>query len=245
MNIGSTSGDTALMFAAQKGQLTCVKALIAAGAEINLENFWAPRALDMEGHPQCLEALILARADLKHMNYNNESSLFLACRGSLDVGKKTCVKLLLQHGARINNCLNHQFLNSRCRRRRTFTERQISLHADVYLLLFAAGQAVMCPAIFDFSQSETCMPERVCACWNQSEHGILSLQDACRLAIRQKLLKVAPQENLFVQIPRLGLPTPINKYLLYDVSLTTKDERISSPKICRRACQGKEMNLSK
>ena len=44
------------------------------------------------------------------------------------------------------------------------------------------------------------------------------LANFCREAIRKQLLKMS-QENLFVRVPKLGLPKPLQKFLLYNVSL--------------------------
>ena len=51
-----------------------------------------------------------------------------------------------------------------------------------------------------------------------------TLQNQCRIAIRQYLLKLDRHGNLFFRIPRIGLPSPITSYLLYDISLDDEDE---------------------
>ena len=50
----------------------------------------------------------------------------------------------------------------------------------------------------------------------------MCLRNLCREAIRNHLLKLDPHQNLFVRVPRLGLPAALNKYILYGMSL--KDE---------------------
>ena len=50
-----------------------------------------------------------------------------------------------------------------------------------------------------------------------------TLHHHCRLVIRRHLLKLDQHENLFVRIPRLGLPSRVTKYLLFDTSLDEND----------------------
>ena len=47
----------------------------------------------------------------------------------------------------------------------------------------------------------------------------LNLKHLCRETIRKHLLKLDPHENLFHRVPRLGLPTLISDYLLYNQTL--------------------------
>ena len=51
----------------------------------------------------------------------------------------------------------------------------------------------------------------------------LCLKHQCREAIRRDMIDVNPDGNLFLRIPRLGLPTVITRYLLFNVSLVTED----------------------
>ena len=50
-----------------------------------------------------------------------------------------------------------------------------------------------------------------------------TLHHHCRVAIRRHLLKLDPHEHLFFRIPRIGLPSLLAKYLLYDTSLDEND----------------------
>ena len=49
----------------------------------------------------------------------------------------------------------------------------------------------------------------------KSDH---SLQNICRQAIRNHLLSIDCNSHLFNRIPKLGLPSGLNSYLLYNVS---------------------------
>ena len=46
-----------------------------------------------------------------------------------------------------------------------------------------------------------------------------SLQDVCRVSIRAQLLSVDRHSNLFIRVPKLGLPTLLIRYLLYHMTL--------------------------
>ena len=51
----------------------------------------------------------------------------------------------------------------------------------------------------------------------------LSLKWACREVIRRKLIQSDPHTNLFIRVPKLGLPKILQSYLLYDMSLECKE----------------------
>ena len=51
------------------------------------------------------------------------------------------------------------------------------------------------------------------------------LRTQCRRAIRKYLIDGDPLVNFFVKVPKLGLPSALNSYLLYDVSLEELDVR--------------------
>ena len=46
------------------------------------------------------------------------------------------------------------------------------------------------------------------------------LMDQCRKVIRKRLLDVDPHENLFMRVPKLGLPKSLVEYMLFDISFT-------------------------
>ena len=45
------------------------------------------------------------------------------------------------------------------------------------------------------------------------------LQHLCREAIRKHLINLDPHTHLFGRVPRLGLPTLLTEYVLYNMSL--------------------------
>ena len=56
----------------------------------------------------------------------------------------------------------------------------------------------------------------------------LTLHNLCRESIRKHLQNVDPYGNLFCRIPRLGLPSLLVKYLLYNLSLDDDDNNCHS-----------------
>ena len=42
--------------------------------------------------------------------------------------------------------------------------------------------------------------------------------------IRKHLLKLDPHQHLFKRVPKLGLPSALSRYLLYNVALQVIDE---------------------
>ena len=77
------------------------------------------------------------------------------------------------------------------------------------MLLFAAGEIIDDITVekFDFRKSVE-LPDL-----------LFCLQYLCREAIRRHMINLDPHTHLFSRIPKLGLPTLLTEYLLYDVSL--------------------------
>ena len=53
---------------------------------------------------------------------------------------------------------------------------------------------------------------------------VLSLKETCRREIRKHLIDINPQSHMFGRVPRLGLPTLLQSYLLYDQTLELEEE---------------------
>ena len=83
---------------------------------------------------------------------------------------------------------------------------QINKHETQFLkLLFAAGDKV------------TELSDEVKRILD--EPGKMNLSHLCREAIRKQLLEMDVHTHLFGRVPRLGLPAPLQNYLLYDQTL--------------------------
>ena len=84
--------------------------------------------------------------------------------------------------------------------------------ADVSLILFAAGEKYDDE---DFKMFPNILKE-MCVQFQ--------LKHICREAIRKHLLDLDPHQHLFGRIPKLGLPSSLVQYLLYNMSLDNVDD---------------------
>ena len=110
---GALSGDideldpghnTALHIAAYAGRTSAVRALVAAGASINIRDWtgWTPLALTCRGgHHECVAVLVAAGADLNVMHNDNINETALSAAAEYN-GCVRCIKILLDAGARVN-----------------------------------------------------------------------------------------------------------------------------------------------
>ena len=60
--------------------------------------------------------------------------------------------------------------------------------------------------------------------FQQETKTFVSLSHLCRGTIREHLLDLDPHENLFVRVPRLGLPSTLQRYLLFDETFEDEEE---------------------
>ena len=58
----------------------------------------------------------------------------------------------------------------------------------------------------------------------EQEKSELRLSHLCRDVIREHLLELDTHKNLFVRVPRLGLPAGLARYLVFDMSLNGDDK---------------------
>ena len=241
VNIPSLKPETPLSFAVMAKNCEDVRLLVQSGADVNLKIcdivtpvMYAARGemtdllaclielgsglnhRDRDGNTPLIKAaenglcesiklLVEAGADLNLSNYDGETALMLAA-GNLH---STIVKQLLKKGARVNlrdnrleNALEHYI-------------GVVTPHVDIGTVLLAAGET--------FDNSKTRYVWHSSSVYHskifQKEEEIkkdLHLKHLCRKSIRKHLLQISPV-NLFFQVPQLGLPTSLQKYLLYDV----------------------------
>ena len=96
---GTCPTDTSLVYGAGKGKLSCVKELIAAGADVNIScechGNGALMTATWGGHPFCLIELIRAGADVNHRNNTGRIALMF-------VSDSGCLEELIEAGADVN-----------------------------------------------------------------------------------------------------------------------------------------------
>ena len=100
----TSSGSTALHIAANAGRTSTVRALVAAGASLNLrdEPGWTPLARACGGgHHECVAALVAAGADLNVM-FNDEIKETALSAAAEYNGSVRCIQILLDAGAPVN-----------------------------------------------------------------------------------------------------------------------------------------------
>ena len=79
------------------------------------------------------------------------------------------------------------------------------------MLLFAAGAS---PRNETDEEDNNSIPEFL-----QFQNIKYDLKHMCREAIRRNLMRIDRKRNLFLRIPKLGLPPSLSQYLLYHLSL--------------------------
>ena len=218
-------GDTPLMFAAYYGREHCVKAWVDAGADVNTANSGGDTALiqaSQAGYDNCVLVLLWAGADVNHSNIHDDSALLF----SASEGHYSCMRRLIDAGADVNasDDLGWTSLSTAA----SFG------HTQCVILLLQEGAFINTPAdnkALTLKSNETAVllhaaGQKVNPFWcNELAYMLYKdylsrgLKDLCRRAIRKHLLKLNPRLHLLNRIPRLGLPSLLIKYLLYDVSV--------------------------
>ena len=111
---------------------------------------------------------------------------------------------MLEASAKIN-MLNKNKKNALCNHAEKHISQKKSPDKTMVLLLYAAGEiprGITVSCVLDYlGEREIC------------------LKDLCREEIRHYLLNSNPHENLFCRVPRLGLPSLLTRYILYNMSL--------------------------
>ena len=220
---------------------SCISALIKAGADVNVRNEAGETAIlhcarnsipvdeliqplleavqmhKKEPAESILNSLIQAGADVNFVSANGEAALMK----SVSCGNMSNIRLLLKGGCKMMNHLDSndkhvfhyldQFMRGEeGRKTRDVTKRRL------FSLLSAAG------AEFHQNRTESFTELFMYLFKDMIEEQLvakLCLKQICRKMIRVHLLEVNADGNLFVLVPRLGLPCILTSHLLYYVSL--------------------------
>ena len=225
VNIRNEHGDTALIRAAEMGYDKCVDLLIRGGADVNIagHNIYATALIQATRYDwhRCVDLLIQAGADVNAADFINNTVLISAVGDSEDLFAPTfnerdlfslgtsqikSVQLLVV-GADVNRTNIHSqtalFFH---RHRGVFQDR------DIPMLLIAAGEKL--------DETNVTIEDVLDALYETGQE--LCLKHMCRETIREHLIQCNPYMNLFLRIPKLGLPYLLTKYLLYDMALDTE-----------------------
>ena len=226
VNQSDERGRISLIEASEWHNDHIVKYLIGAGADVNLPDRTGNTALNAASntmaehatvytlweHPtttfgRCedtviAELLVKAGADVNNAPSRLDSHLNVA-----SLTNTRYVKLLLRSNIKIN--IAHTSFNALMFH---LTHSQ-KINRKIVMLLFAAGEKIM-PSV---GCTNTAIPEYI-------QHEQLSLKEKCREAIRKHLLDIDPQGNLFHRIPKIGLPSVLDRYVLFDMSIDDDDD---------------------
>ena len=197
VNIGAI--EPVLVTAVRFAHAEVVKTLIDAGADVNHgDNKQSLKITAGRGYDQCMSLLIDAGADVNHVYNNGKSALILATEKCYT----KCMKLLIKNGAEVNwyaEPIEHFSKHLFPRNPKTL--------GKLYWILLAAGVDSRCLNLL--------FPKSRFICPLEEEMNLMYL---CRKVIRKHLLQMSPV-NLYFRVPQLGLPTLMQDYLLFNVSL--------------------------
>ena len=130
------------------------------------------------------------------------------------------LRLILKAGAQINhrdelgrNCLEFSVTPW------SLGSAQIEKLKDIQMLLYAAGETLEGPTVtgkdmFTGNTVQIQIPEHL-----KELKENLDLKHLCREVIRKHLIDLDPHQHLFGRIPQLGLPSTLEKYMLYDCDI--------------------------
>ena len=212
VNLCPKSGKTALYHASWNGFNPCVEILMNAGADVNIrtnDNRTALFGAAMGGFTGTVKLLVEAGAVVNAVDGLQNSLLHVASPSRLQ-----CVKLLLQLGVKINisNALKQNAL-------KRFVVRCGSAKRDTGMLLLAAGETLDGPIVHcadsTGNRTQVPLPDYL----KPATEVQLDLMHQCRERIRKQLIDIDPHVNLFLRIPKLGLPRPLSQYLLFYTSM--------------------------
>ena len=135
-----------------------------------------------------------------------------------------CIKSLLRAGARVNICpprdehnaIEYLIVNGD-------GWQVVEMFKTKALLLFAAGEHLAGRRVWKQWSGDT-VYVNILKYLQRLRRPKMLLKDICRHAIRKHLLEIEPHGNLFIRIPKLGLPDMVTKYLLYNMSVDESDE---------------------
>ena len=207
---------TPLMEAARAGNIDLVRLLINAGADVNkYTKYQVETALTMAAaktHVECVNLLTQAGAHVNSIYDDGNTVLMSLAYNSYDTGAIGTAKTLLRLGAHVNK-------NSDIASKTNRVNLQYNNQYQLLPLLIAAGETVTEEQIQKIISAQWLGENSDVQYYFFPSDPVLILSHLCRGAIRKRLLDVDPHVNLLIRVPKIGLPSRLTKYLLFDVSL--------------------------
>ena len=242
LQAGAKPNSDSVILSSMFGHHECLKLLLDAGANVNeLHNtlYEAPLSVAARcGRPKCLDVLICAGADMTLTDAAGKTPLSLAafyrldgygCEGDQPSARDrvNCIKSLLRAGAHVNICPQRDEHNAIEYLIAKSDGWQVAeMFKTKALLLFAAGEQLAERRVWEQWSGDTAYVN-ILKYLQRLRRPKMFLKDVCRHAVRKHLLEIEPHENLFIRIPKLGLPDIVTKYLLYNMSVDESDEPAS------------------
>ena len=187
-------------------------ALLEAGADVNIIDKKGRPALTyaamQQDKPHYVKKLLNAGANVNLVDFRKISPLMSA----LIYGAVKNVDLLLKAGA-VVNAENSSALFDCCYG--NWENVKLLLRAGLRINTSSKG-------IFLYDQLSNefhAEGERIISDYVRQENEQFQLKHLCRVRIRNHLLELDPYQNLFVNVPQLGLPKLLASYLLYDFTI--------------------------
>ena len=201
-------------------QLKCAQLLLASGADVNhttrFADWTALMIAALDGDIDITQLLLDSGADVNTVTTRNGwSALVSAVVG----GHYECSELLIECGADVNITI--------CPVRLGWVHRKsvLGFAADVgnmEIIKLLLRRGVHYGGVWATTVTGPNIKKMLSAAGAFSlEDGDTdySLQAQCREVVRQHLLRVSPPVNLFFKVAILFLPSPIQRYLLYNSTL--------------------------
>ena len=197
-------GRTPLMCRNPSDNSAIIKTLIDAGADPNIDNL-GETALTTHMDEESFKSvciLLEAGADVNAIS-GKVTPLMHVVDGFVE-NKYTFVVALLLKGAKINIPV-YSGVNPLTR---SLTQSEPEDDRKIQNLLFAAGEKIDKQAVESEGNK---VPKHLQPQFN--------LKDICRRKIREHLLDLDPHTHLFGRVRKIGLPSLLTSYLLYDQTL--------------------------
>ena len=245
---GADVSDISIVHAAQQGSNRCIEVLIENGADVNSKDGFGTTALMYAaeaGNDHCVAVFIGAGADVNVQDHKGKTASMNTARGEFPYRARAndyrgdyykCTKHLIQAGADVNIADNQALTASRiCNELVEQVERVLLAGGVDVNMKTEGGNSILTRFVKEHLHRREVMLNiltlLICAGGNINDVAQDTRQDIrdicimniCKERIRTHLLQKHPS-NLFVSVPKWGLPMLLEKFLLNNISLEDNNE---------------------